>query len=102
MDKQYVNKSLRKSEENSVSILSLPVELLVIIVSFLPAARDKARLRYVSHKLRAVSETPSLWSDFVWPLYDRREERSVMNVLRDFGDYIKQLIIPDHVTESRC
>ena len=93
--------SLQESEEHFVNILSLPVELLVIIVSFLPTARDKAKLRYVSRKLRVVSEAPSLWNKFIWPLYDRREERSVVNVLRDFGDYINLLIFPDHVTESK-
>ena len=87
------------STNEFVHFSSLPVELLVYIVSFLPL-RDKVKLRYVSRTLRAVSETPSLWSEFVWPLYDRREERSVMKVLKICGDYIKQLIFPDHVTPS--
>ena len=78
-------------------IVRLPVELLVYIVSFLPTARDKVKLRYVSRTLRVVSETPSLWSEFVWPLYDRREERSVINVLKACGDYTKRLVFPDHV-----
>ena len=47
-----------------------------------------------------MSETPSLWREFVWPLYDRREERSVMNVLKACGDYIKRLVFPDHVMPS--
>ena len=73
-------------------ILRLPVELLVYIVSFLPTVRGKVKLRYVSRTLQVVSETPSLWSEFVWPLYDRREEHSVMNVLKTCGDYIKRLV----------
>ena len=80
-----------------LNVLNLPVELLVYIVSFLPTVRDKVKLRYVSRTLRVVSETPSLWSEFVWPLYDRREEHSVMNVLKTCGDYIKRLVFPDHV-----
>ena len=88
-------------ELESVNILSLPVEILVYIASFLPTARDKVKLRYVSRTLRVVSETPSLWSEFVWPLYDRREERSVMNVLKACGDYIRRLVFPDHVTPSK-
>jgi len=84
----------------SVNILSLPVEILVHIASFLPT-RDKVKLRYVSRTLRVVSEIPSLWSEFVWPLYDRREERSVMNVLKTFGDNINRLVFPDHVTPSK-
>ena len=78
-------------------LLSLPVELLVYIISFLPTVRDKVKLRYVSRRLQVVSETPSLWSEFVWPLYDRREEHSV---LRDCGEYIKRLVFPDHVITS--
>ena len=84
-----------------MNILSLPVELLVYITSFLPTVRDVVKLRYVSRRLRVVTETPSLWSEFVWPLYDRREERSVMNVLKACGVYIKRLILPNHVPPSR-
>ena len=73
------------------------MELLVYIISFLPTARDKVKLRYASRTLRVVSETPSLWSEFVWPLYDRREERSVLNVLKACGDYMKRLVFPDHL-----
>jgi len=47
-----------------------------------------------------VNETPSLWSEFVWPFYDRREERAVINVLKASGDYIKRLEFPHHVTPS--
>ena len=39
---------------------SLPNEVLVKIISFLPETRDRAKLRYVSQKLRKISETPSL------------------------------------------
>jgi len=87
--------------EEFMNILSLPVELLVYIISFLPTVRDTVKLRYVSRRLRVVTETPSLWSEFVWPLYDRREELSVMNVLKACGVYIKRLILPNHVPPSR-
>jgi len=83
-----------------LSILRLPVELLVHIVTFLPTSRDKVKLRYVLRTLRDVSETASLWTDFVWPLYDRREERSVMNVQQACGGYIRRLILPDHVPST--
>ena len=85
------------SETGPTSILNLPVELLVYIIHFLPTVRDKVKLRYVSRTLRVASETPSLWREFVWPLYDRREERSAINVLKACGDYIKRLMFPDHV-----
>ena len=81
-----------------LTILSLPVEILVYIVSFLLSSRDKVKLRYVSQRLRVVTETPSLWSEFTWPLYDCREERAVMNVLETSGVCIKWLAFPDHVT----
>ena len=76
------------------------MELLVYIMSFLPTIRDKVKLRYVSRTLRVVSETPSLWSEFVWPLYNCREERSVMSVLQACGDHVKRLTIPEHVTAT--
>ena len=89
-----------RQSKRMMSILSLPVELLVYIASFLPTIRDKVKLRYVSRSLRAVCATPSLWREFVWPLYDRREKRSVMNVLKVCGHSIKRLAFPDHVTPS--
>jgi len=82
------------------TLISLPVELLVYIMSFLPKIRDRVKLRYVSRSIRFVCETPSLWREFVWPLYDRREKRSVMNVLKACGHCIKHFGFPDHVTPS--
>ena len=80
-----------------INILNLPVELLLYIVSFLPTMRDKVKLRYISQKLRVISETPSLWSIFVWPYYDFREESSLMRSLKACGRFIKKLDFPDHV-----
>ena len=62
------------------SLDSLPTELLVYIASFLPT-RDKAKLRYVSRRLQSVGDVSSLWSEFVWPQYDSREEVCVKNLL---------------------
>ena len=42
----------------------LPIELLAYIFSLLPTSRDIVRLRYVSRKMRNVSKTFSLWSNF--------------------------------------
>jgi len=83
-----------------LNILSLPLELLVYIVSYLPAIRDKVKLRYVSQRLRVVSETSTLWSEFKWPLFDPREERSLMKVSKACGEHIKVMSFPDHVTPS--
>ena len=76
------------SFKESINLLSLPVELLVYIMSLL-VTRDLVKLRYVSRGVRVVTTTPLLWRKFVWPLYDGREERSIMNVLKDIGECIK-------------
>lgn len=86
---------------DSRNFLSLPVEVLVYIASFLTDARDKVKLRYVSRKLRSISETPSLWRKFVWPYYDRLEERCLCNLLKSCGKYIVQLSFPHHVMPSK-
>ena len=82
------------------SIVDFPIELLVYIFSFL-SSRDKVKLRYVSRRLQLLSQTPTIWSDFVWPLYEQREERILTNVLKACGRYTKRLIFPDHVTPSK-
>ena len=87
----------RYTMEYSEPLLSLPTELLAYIFSFLPTTRDKAKIRCVSSRLRNVMEKPSLWSEFVWPYYDSREERCLCNLLKSFGGHIKTLSFPDHV-----
>lgn len=90
MEKNTLSKKSSEDFLRNCTILNLPVELLIYIVSFLPSVDDRMKLRYVSRKLRSiVSETQSLWHDFELPLYDCRQERSVMNVLKACGDYIK-------------
>ena len=42
-------------------------------------------------------ETPSLWSEFLWPYYDSCEECCVCNLLKSHGVYVKRLSFPDHV-----
>ena len=89
-----VNKAERTLE-------SLPTELLVYIVSFLPTIREKAKLRYVSRRLRSVGEASSLWSEFVWPHFDNREELCVKNLLDVCAHHVKRIGFPDHVRLSR-
>ena len=84
---QQATEPLRRLEE-------LPIELLVYIFSLLPTSRDIVRLRYVSRKIRSISETSTLWKNFLWPWYDSREERSVNEVLKACGTHIKRLIFP--------
>ena len=80
-------KPLRRLEE-------LPIELLVYIFSLFSTSRDLVRLRYVSRKIRSISETSTLWKNFLWPWYDSREERSVNEVLKACGTHIKRLTFP--------
>ena len=86
----------------------LPIELLVYIFSLLPTSCDIIRLRYVSHKMRSISETSSLWGNFLWPWYDRREERSVNDVLKKCGSHINSwlslviLIVCHHQQQWEC
>ena len=83
------------------TLLALPTELLVHIALFLTEARDKANLRYVSRRLRSVSETPSLWNEFVWPYYHTADEGCVNNVLKMCGSHLKRLSFPHHMTSSK-
>ena len=88
------------NQKEEMNLLSLPLELLVCILSCL-TTRDKVKIRNVSQRLRVASETPSLWSDFVWPFYDYREEHFLMNVLTVHRSHIKRLILrPSHMTPS--
>jgi len=89
------------TETVSRNILSLPVELLVYIVSLLTDIRDRVKLRYVSRRLRSISEAPSLWRNFVWPHYDRLEERCLSNLFKVIGKHIVQLSFPHHVMPSK-
>ena len=75
-------------------------ELLVYIFSFLPTTRDIVKLRYVSLKIRSISETPSLWNNNImsWPWYDKREERSLNEALEVCGTHVHRLVVPDIVS----
>jgi len=78
--------------------LSLPTELIVIVISFL-SSRDKVKLQYVSHSLRQiVTETPSLWRKFEWNYYDTREELRVESELKRHGEHIIRLAFPGYLT----
>jgi len=84
-------------EDPTITLEILPTELLVYIISFVPTTRDRTKLRYVSRRLRSVSETPSLWREFEWPYYNTGNERSVTDVLQVCGKQIKRLDFPHHV-----
>ena len=89
------------TDADNRNLLSLPVELLVYIVSFLTEVRDKVKLRYVSRRVKSISETPSLWRKFVWRYYDRLEERCLCNLFKACGQHIAELSFPNHVMPSK-
>ena len=84
-------------KEPVTTLLALPTELLVYIFMFLPSTRDKVKMKYVSSRFQSVTEAPSLWSEFVWPYYDSREELGMNNLLKSCGRYMKTVSFPDCV-----
>ena len=81
------------------TLVTLPIEVLVHIVSFLPT-RDKVRIRCISRKLRSISEVPSLWEDFIWSRYAPRDEKLLKHVLRLFGKHVKHFHFAGHIAPS--
>ena len=81
-------------------LVTLPVEVLVYIFSFL-STRDKVRIRCISKALRSISEVPSLWEDFVWSRYAPRDEKLLKHVLKTFGKYVKRIHFTDHIAPSK-
>ena len=71
------------------NLFSLPDEVLVKIMSFLPGI-CRVKLRYVSRKLRSISETPSLWREFVW-FVNPLAEKCLHNIMKVCGAHIKRL-----------
>jgi len=93
-----MDKATEKNDQQSVKmLLTLPTELLVYIISFLTMAQDKITLRYVSLRLQRISETPSLWREFMWPYYHTGDENRVNKVLKVCGKHVKRLSFLDHV-----
>ena len=67
------------------SLSSLPMELIVYLLSFVTSARDKVILRYVSQRLRAAVESSPLWRNFTWSHFDVREENSLRSLFESCG-----------------
>ena len=93
----FLGKRMEQGHSVVPFILSLPTELMVIIISYLTSLRDRIKLRYVSQRLRSVIEVPSLWYTFVWDYYDSREELCLNSFLKTCGPYIKLLAFPGYV-----
>jgi len=93
-----VGYSVQQIEDPQNNLLTLPVELIVYILSFLSCASDLVKLRYVSRTLRGACETPSLWRQFIWLHFHASEYHCVKSALKSYGQHIKNLSFPHHVT----
>ena len=92
-----VSRRYSDKDAKTPNLLSLPTEVLLKIISHLPETLDRIRLRYVSRRLRSISETPSVWRELVWPDCDRHEENCLRHLLKICGIHIRRLYFPQHV-----
>ena len=53
----------------------------------------------MSQKLRSISETPSLWRDFVWTDYNRGDEKRLCNIMKTYGVHIRRLSFPQKLIQ---
>ena len=81
------------------SLLILPTELLVMILSYL-SIQDIIKMQFVSQRFREISETPSLWKKFVWPDCEPCHMCSVRKILKANGIHVRQIFLPVHVTPA--
>ena len=98
LDMSVVMDDLVKVQDDSnycTSLLILPMELLVMILSYL-SIRDIISMQFVSQRFKEISETPSLWKKFVWPNYKSRHVCSVSKVLKTHGEHVRQIFFPAH------
>jgi len=55
-------------------------------------------LQYVSHKLQSITKTQSLWKQFVWPCFYVGDDTRMCNVLKQYGEHVRQLSFPHQIT----
>ena len=82
------------------SLVNLPTELLVIILSYLPI-RDIILMQFVSQRFKEISEIPLLWKRFIWPDYEPRHVCSIIKILKAHGEHVRQMFFPGHVTPAK-
>ena len=82
-----------------ISLLILPTELLVIILSYL-SIQDIIKMQFVSQRFKEISETPSLWKKFVWPDCEPHHMCMVRKILKTHGIRVRQIFLPIHVTPA--
>ena len=81
------------------SLVNLPTELLVMILSYLPI-RDIISMQFVSQRFKEISEIPLLWKKFIWPDYEPRHVCSVSKILKAHGEHVRQIFFPAHLTPA--
>ena len=81
------------------SLLILPTELLVMILSYL-SIQSIIKMQFVSQRFKEVSAISSLWKKFVWPDCEPRHMCSVRKVLKTHGEHVRQIFFPVHVTPA--
>ena len=81
------------------SLLILPTELLVMILSYL-SIRDIIKMQFVSQRFKEISAISSLWKKFVWPDCEPCHMCSVRKVLKTHGEHVRQIFFPVHVTPA--
>ena len=87
--------------ENTMCYLeALPAEMLVYLFSYL-STPDKAKLRYVSKRIRCAVQTSSLWRNFTWNSYQPCHERCVRSMLRTCAKQATRLSFPGRITPSK-
>ena len=82
-----------------ISLLILPTELLVMILSYL-SIRDIIKMQFVSQRFKEISGTPSLWKKFVWPDCEPHHMCMVRKALKTHGIHVRQISFPVHVTPA--
>ena len=81
------------------SLVNLPTELLVIILSYLPI-RDIILMQFVSQRFKEISKIPLLWKKCIWSDYEPRHVCSVSKVLKAHGEHVRQIFFPAHLTPT--
>ena len=81
------------------SLVNLPTELLVIILSYL-SIQDIISMQFVSQRFKKISEIPLLWKKFIWPDYEPRHVCRVSKVLKAHGEHVRQIFFPAHLTPA--
>ena len=81
------------------SLVNLPTELLVIILSYL-SIRDIISMQFVSQRFKEISEIPLLWKKFIWPDYEPRHVCSVSKVLKAHGEHVRRIFFPAYMTSA--